>query len=1108
MSKKLLFIYSLLFCFCFVNGATITSTGTGNWATASSWVGGVVPTINDDVIIATGSTITINTNVSAKSIVINGTLLVSGDRTVTTPAGNTLVVTINGTLGFSSNQSDIRFPDGTILDINPPGKLDESGGCSNNVAVYIGTVKFAVCAGGGNSEYTFDQLNDFGGTLQSNPGSNAPVCEGSTLTFTAAKDGADGVSLSWQWSIKPLGAAVFTTYPANQSVVSFTNAVSGSYEAKLTYTTTYSGSAYTNSKTIFATVNPRPAAPTISASGATTFCAGGSVTLTSSAGTSYLWSTGATTQSIVATTSGSYSVQVGNASSCLSLASASTSVTANPKPATPTITPSGATTFCTGGSVTLTSSAGTSYLWSTGATTQSIVVSTSGSYSVQDTSASGCQSLASASTSVTVNTKPAAPTITPSGATTFCTGDSVTLTSSAGSGYLWSTGATTQSIVVTTSGSYSVQVTNASGCQSLASAVTTVTVKSLLTQPNIDGIVNPTCTSTGSISLSGLPVTTAAVPNWFIQQSGAASATYTGGTGTNATTYTITNLAPGFYNFVIEYGDYCPVSINNVEIKATVTNIWKGIVLGWSKGSAPISTDIIEFSADYQSTGDVIGCSCQVDSGANVLIKSGNTLIITNDVKVAGGTLTFENNASLIQTNNVVNSGSIIYKRESALMKAFDYTYWSSPVYGQLLNVLSPNTLSDKYFSYNNGWVNEAGTNAMTLGKGYIIRVPKAGLWPNGENVVYPYAQPVKFIGVPNNGNILGETVATGKSYLIGNPYPSALDADKFLLANNAILGGTIYFWTHNTAIQQSGSHYVYSSNDYASYNALGGTAAGSTNGLGAVPLGKIAAGQSFFGVATGNGTLNFKNNMRIAGNNSQFFKPSKTNKSETEDEKSRVWLDLTNSGGAFKQTLIGYVAGATNGYDNLYDGASLNGNTYVDFYSINNTDKLVIQGRALPFTDSDLVPLGYKTTIAGDFTISIDHADGIFNAQPIYLEDKVTGTINDLTQTGYTFNTVAGTFDNRFVLRYTNKTLGTDKFETTKDVVLVSVENKEIKINAFSETIDKVFVYDVSGKKIYQNNDVNLSQFEIQKTNISSQILFVKVVLQNEATVIKKVVF
>ena len=137
--------------------------------------------------------------------------------------------------------------------------------------------------------------------------------------------------------------------------------------------------------------------------------------------------------------------------------------------ATPTITTGGPTTFCAGSSVSLTSSPGTTYLWSTGATTQSINVTSTGSYTVQITNASGCQSAASIATIVTVNALPATPTITAGGPTTFCAGGSVTLTSSAGTTYLWSTGAMTANINISTAGSYTVRVTNVSGCQSAAS---------------------------------------------------------------------------------------------------------------------------------------------------------------------------------------------------------------------------------------------------------------------------------------------------------------------------------------------------------------------------------------------------------------------------------------------------------------------------------------------------------------------------------------------------------------------------------------------------------------------------------------------------------------
>ncbi|MBC7865716.1 MAG: T9SS type A sorting domain-containing protein [Bacteroidia bacterium] len=146
-------------------------------------------------------------------------------------------------------------------------------------------------------------------------------------------------------------------------------------------------------------------------------------------------------------------------------------VTVNTLPSA-TVSAGGPTTFCQGNSVTLSSSAGSSYLWSNGATTQTTNISTNGNYSVTVTAANGCSATSSA-TAVTVNTLPAA-TISAGGPTTFCQGNSVTLSSSAGNSYLWSNGATTQTTIISTSGNYSVTVTGANGC-SATSSVTSVT---------------------------------------------------------------------------------------------------------------------------------------------------------------------------------------------------------------------------------------------------------------------------------------------------------------------------------------------------------------------------------------------------------------------------------------------------------------------------------------------------------------------------------------------------------------------------------------------------------------------------------------------------------
>ncbi len=239
--------------------------------------------------------------------------------------------------------------------------------------------------------------------------------------------------------------------------------------------------------------------------------------------------------------------QAGNGT--FSPATATQSLIVNPLP-TATISASGPTTFCQGGSVTLTASTGSSYLWSTGATTQSITVGTAGNYTVRVTNVNGC-STTSAVTTVTVNPLPTA-TITASGATTFCQGGSVTLTSSSGSSYLWSTGATSQSITAGAAGNYSVTVTN-NGCSS-TSAATTVTINPLPIDGTIAASTNSICLGQSvTISSSGGVGT----PYYYASTDGGNSwnAFFQGYVGSSSFNYTPTQV--GTYRFHLRNGTSC-----------------------------------------------------------------------------------------------------------------------------------------------------------------------------------------------------------------------------------------------------------------------------------------------------------------------------------------------------------------------------------------------------------------------------------------------------------------------------------------------------------------------------------------------------------------------
>ncbi|HEX2899722.1 MAG TPA: T9SS type A sorting domain-containing protein, partial [Bacteroidia bacterium] len=144
---------------------------------------------------------------------------------------------------------------------------------------------------------------------------------------------------------------------------------------------------------IAVTVIPGPT-PSITASGPTTFCQGGSVNLDAGAGYSaYAWSNGGTTRVITATTSGTYTVTVTSGNGCTGVASRV--VTVNPLP-TVSITATNDGNICFGNSVTLTATSGmASYAWSGGGTGAQKVVSTAGTYTVTVTNANGCVNTAS-----------------------------------------------------------------------------------------------------------------------------------------------------------------------------------------------------------------------------------------------------------------------------------------------------------------------------------------------------------------------------------------------------------------------------------------------------------------------------------------------------------------------------------------------------------------------------------------------------------------------------------------------------------------------------------------------------------------------------------------
>lgn len=570
-----------------------------------------------------------------------------------------------------------------------------------------------------------------------------------------------------------------------------------------------------------------------------------------------------------------------------------------------------------------------------------------------------------------------------------------------------------------------------------------------------------------------------------------------------------------------------------IEGQLPVMTTWDGS--GWSAGVPTTTTKaVFDGAYDTSANGNVRACECEIKSGRTVQITAGNYIESQSNI-TNNGTLSVANNGSLVQVNDdAVNTGAISYERIASLRRT-DYVYWSSPIENYNINSVSPSTPTNFIWKWNttvtnsNGglgtWTSAAG-NTMGAGEGFIVRGPNtfddaslqsltvtfSGGKPNNGIVAVPIARgamTAATLGSYSSANGVPFTVNDDNWNLIGNPYPSSIRALDFLNANTNI-EGAVRLWSHGTlpaAITNPfyGSYqYNYTVSDYIVYNGTG-TVSGPAgfNGY-------IAGGQAFFvlmneGTAA-TSTVQFTNLMRSRTyDNSQFYKNSGP-ANNVGEEKSRIWVDLVNSNQQSVRTLIGYVDGATIGRDRVFDAfapmASSQG-----IYSLVDNEHLLIQGRPTPFDENDTVHLGVTIPQSGEYKVAIAATDGLFvENQNIYLEDKVLGIIHDLKSAPYSFLADAGTFNDRFILRYTTTTLSNPEFDLSNTVLIVANESNVI-VRSANENISSIEVYDLLGRRILTKKNENSTEVSFAKQNIKNQAVIVKVKLENGEVVTKKIV-
>lgn len=570
------------------------------------------------------------------------------------------------------------------------------------------------------------------------------------------------------------------------------------------------------------------------------------------------------------------------------------------------------------------------------------------------------------------------------------------------------------------------------------------------------------------------------------------------------------------YFYRVRAKDASSTSLSSNEIAVTTVGTTTYANGAWDYGFPTDKMNVI-IDDDFTATGYFYAKSLTINTGKVLTIATGKALTVVNEITNNAGAsgLVVASDAAVFQTSTAANTTAFAtVERNSTSLFRQDYTLWSSPVVNQNLRNFSPLTLFNRFYSYgynaenqpNGGYIQEivttedAASKTFGTAKGYLIRMQNTnpGLAGYLEGTT-PMSFKGTFAGNLNNGDLsvplTGVVPAVSNGFtLVGNPYPSPIAISAFF-ASNPQITQNLYFWRKKNSANSAAS-------GYATYNTLGMVSADAE--IDEAILTHIKTGQGFLVQTneTAPAPLLFNNNMR-ANASSIFFK----SQSETQSEMHRFWLRLSNATNPVGSTLIGYATGATQGVDNGFDAVYFNDSQLALTSLINNVE-YSIQGRGLPFVDTDVVSLGFKSDVAGSYTISLSNFDGLFaENQDIFLKDNATNTLQNLKVGAYTFTTQTGVFNDRFEVQYTS-TLATANPTFDANAILVAVKNQQITINAGAVTMSKIELIDVSGRVIYTSDEINATVATIDNVTASNQMLIVRITTAENAVVNQKIVF
>ena len=629
-------------------------------------------------------------------------------------------------------------------------------------------------------------------------------------------------------------------------------------------------------------------------------------------------------------------------------------------------------------------------------------------------------------------------------------------------------------------------------------------------------------------------------------------------------------------NTLLTLGDCGDLSCSTICSGTTIT--WDGT---WNGGTPNLTTPVI-IAANYDTAngGDEVSfstCNLTINTGKTLTIDNGDYVEVENNI-IANGNIIVRPQGAVVQNDNfaeVTGNGVVTVEKETALMYAwYEYTYWSSPVLGETIDGALPDAEVSRRFwfdasKYKDSKAEINNENNLTFGfqddiddngddwqlaNGLDTMIPGVGYAATHSEAAFiglpmqplPFKFKYTFIGLFNTGVITvpiyrnDEELNDNNWNLIGNPYPSALDATKFIDTNTSIdtiatlspaITGAIFLWSQNTAPSASANgneNENFAGSDYAVINGTGNVAGGD----GVTPNNYIPSGQSFFvsmsddapssvfsvgdpGIPGDIVTTNiiFNNAMRVTGNNDQFFKAAS---SKTKGDANKIWFNLTSDNGVFNQILIGYIKGATNDFDSDYYDAPRNLSTdnASELYSIieGNNKKFSIQGKAEnSLTENEIISIGFKTSIDVPtiYTLSIAQLEGVFlNGNPIFLKDNLLNTLHNLKDSDYNFTSTVGEFNERFEVVFNENALSLENQTITNNSLsIIELRNGNVQFKLSSNLVmTSIQIIDLQGRILY-NLKADSNSITYNLSNLNQSVYIANVVLSNGSVITKKAV-